>query len=159
MTDLQVELFCDQASFRSADEVALRSRFTNTGDAQVLLTFWWNRRIELRDGKGEVVSPGPGPTLPCGMAERPTTLQPGQAHDSREGLACTQPAGATVEIGWQYSQLEPGEYRARLVFAYPPSHGYDTEVEGHWEGSITSNEVMFTILERRKGFFARLFGG
>ena len=46
---LKVELFCDADAFETSNAVELRARFSNVGSEALTLTFWWNRKIEIRD--------------------------------------------------------------------------------------------------------------
>ncbi len=142
------------------DGERLRSTFHNAGAEPVALTFWWNRRLVVRDVNGHLVKPGPGPVLPCGAAEDWTVLEPGASHEREEPLACTQPAGHTEDIGWSYEALAAGEYRVSLVYEAPPTHGF-TQSQADpraFVGRLESNEVVLRVPEQAKGWFARILG-
>ena len=52
---------------RDGDGVA--ADYINDGAVPLALTFWWNRSMRVVDAAGDVVKPGAGPVLPCGVAE------------------------------------------------------------------------------------------
>jgi hypothetical protein len=142
------------------DGERLLSTFHNAGSTPRALTFWWNRRLVVRDVNGHLVKPGPGPVLPCGVAEDWTVLEPGASHEREETLACTQPAGRTEDIGWSYEALAAGQYRVSLVWEAPPAHGF-TQSEADqraFVGRLESNEVVLQVPEKPKGWFARMLG-
>lgn len=139
----------------------LTTTFVNEGQAPVALTFWWNRSLEVRDARGTLVQPGPGPVLPCGAGEDWTVIPPGGRHARADGFACTQPAGAPQRIGWGYT-LTPGTYRVRFRYQAPPPHGF-TQSEPHpqaFVGTLTSDEVVVTVAPRPpRSWWRRLLGG
>jgi len=150
---LKVVLFSARRNYVTNEQVQLRSTFENDGKVPLLLTFWWNRHLRITDSQGKVVVPEKGPELPCGLAEKPALLGPGETLSRAEPLACTQPLGAKEQVGWSY-KLEPGTYRIALVFEAPPSHGYNPAPSEPakpprtwWKGKVTSNEVT-VIIER-----------
>lgn len=134
--------------------------FHNSGAAPVALTFWWNRRLVVRDVNGHLVKPGPGPVLPCGAAEDWTVIEPGASFEREESLACTQPAGRTEAIGWSYDALAAGAYRVSLIYEAPPAHGFTQSEPDHraFTGRLESNDVALQVPEKPKGWFARLLG-
>lgn len=144
-----------------AGDGALRARYACTGDAPIALTFWWNRRLVVRAADGTVVAPGPGPTLPCGVAEDWQLLAPGETCERDEPLACTQPAGRPEAIGWSYA-LSPGTYQVTLVYERPPAHGF-TQAEPHprgFTGRVESNPatLVITAPPAKPGLLSRLLG-
>jgi hypothetical protein len=124
----------------------LSSTFTNDGDAPVALAFWWNRTLRVVDAAGQLVAPGPGPVLPCGVAEDLEVVAPGASFERAESLGCTQPAGRSERIGWSYD-LAPGTYRVTLIYEAPPSHGFTQHAPDprEFRGRLESNEVTLTI--------------
>lgn len=140
----------------------LISAWTNDGSAPVALAFWWNRRLVVADQHGAVVAPGPGPVLPCGVAEEWTVVEPGASFERDESLACTQPAGRTEAIGWSYD-LATGTWKVSLVWESPPAHGFSqSEPHPHaWRGKLQSNTVDLhvTRTEKPRGLLSKLFGG
>src|SRR5580700_7032930 len=121
MSDLEIVL--QGTRQRAGDTPVLKSVFTNKGTSPLALTFWWNRSMRVVDAQGNVVAPGPGSVLPCGVKEPWLVLEPGGRVERDEPLACTQPAGRVERIGWSY-ELAPGSYRVTLVFEAPPKHGF-----------------------------------
>lgn len=79
--------------------------------------------MRVRDAEGRVVGPGPGPVLPCGVAEELTIVGAGERYERVEPLMCTQPAGRSEAIGWAYG-LAPGTYGVTLIHEAPPAHGF-----------------------------------
>lgn len=160
MSSLTLSLRLTEAA-RPGSSPKLVSSWKNEGGEPLALTFWWNRRLEVRDAHDVAVVPGPGPVLPCGSAENWTVLAPGQTHEHAETLECTQPAGRTEAIGWSFEALPAGTYRARLIFEAPPAHGF-SQAAPHpqaFTGRVESNAVEFVIPAKPVGFLARLFGG
>ncbi|MFO0595362.1 MAG: hypothetical protein U0228_08660 [Myxococcaceae bacterium] len=142
------------------DAQRLVSVWKNTGSTPVALAFWWNRRLRVRDASGAVVEPGPGPVLPCGVAEDWTVIEPGQSFERDEALACTQPAGRSEPIGWSYDHLAAGPWKVTLLFAAPPAHGFSqSPPHPHaFTGSLESNEVTWVVPTRPKSLMDRLLG-
>jgi hypothetical protein len=143
---LRVSLVSKKKRFKDAISVELTGIFENVGDKPFTLAFWWIRFIRVVDKNGKVVRPGPGPALPCGIAEDPTTLAPGDRFERREGLACTQPAGLNKKVGWDYDHLPPGKYRVSLIMQNPPAHGYDVHSDGEaWKGKLETEPIEIEI--------------
>jgi hypothetical protein len=153
---LAITLAADQAQFVEGEDISFRGTYRNTGAAPYSLTFWWNRRMRISDATGKEVRPGPGPVLPSGVKEDVTPLAPGQSLERAEPLGCTQPAGRSETIGWSYT-LPPGTYRAVLLFAFPPAHGYADRTPDAWMGQVESNAVEFTVVPR-PSLMERLLG-
>ena len=158
---LTIALRAEPARDGHDEPARLRAVFTNTSDRALALTFWWTRRLRVVDAQGREVAPGPGPVLPCGVAEDWTVLAPGERHEHNEPLACTQPAGRSEPIGWSYA-LAPGTYRVRLFHEAPPAHGF-TQSAPHpdaFRGRVESDEVTITVAAppERPGLLRRLFG-
>lgn len=130
----------------STEPLELRATFRNTGEASLALAFWWNRTMRVTDGSGRVIAPGPGPVLPCGVEEEWTVLAPGAHHQRDEPLACTQPAGVELPIGWSYD-LPPGRYTVVLIYEQPAAHGF-TQAAPHpaaFAGRVESNPVVIEV--------------
>jgi hypothetical protein len=161
MSELTIALAADRPCWRQDESITFTSTFTNTGSSALALTFWWNRMIRVVDARGSVVAPGPGPILPCGVAEEWTVLEPGQHLDRTEPLGCTQPAGRREPIGWSYA-LPPGTYRVRLVFEAPPLHGFSQSRPDPraYRGRVETNEVELVVEPPapKRGLLARLLG-
>lgn len=155
MGPLLIELRVDPAR-----PLQLVSTYVNQGTTPLALTFWWNRRLRVVDARGQVVSPGDGPVLPCGVGESWRQLEPGERHVEPQTLGCTQPAGRPEPIGWSY-ELMPGTYRVTLLFESPPAHGF-SQADAHphaFVGRVESNEVELVVpAPARRGFLTRLFG-
>lgn len=130
----------------SAKDFALSAIYTNTGTAPLALTFWWNRSLRIVDRDGRLVSPGPGPVLPCGVVESWRIVMPGGRLQRAEPLACTQPAGQSATIGWSYA-LSPGMYWITLVLEAPPSHGFSQSEFNQYafRGRVESSELAVEI--------------
>ena len=144
---LRVSLKGPEGPFKGPGKVELTSVFENVGERPFTLTFWWTRFMRVVDKDGDEVRPGPGPSLPCGIPEEPTTLAPGERLERREVFGCTQPAGLDKKVGWDYDHLAPGRYRLTLVIENPPAHGYDVHSGGKaWEGRLESGPVEIWIL-------------
>lgn len=163
MSPLQLELVCEAVA--PGQEPALQGRYTNRGTSPLALAFWWNRRLRVRDAAGNELAPGPGPVLPCGVAEEWTVLAPGETHTRPEPLACTQPAGRREAIGWSYA-LPPGTWRVSLIFEAPAAHGFSqSEPHPHaFQGRVESPELTVVIpppppRSSLQGLWARLTGG
>lgn len=156
---LEIELHGPSRAFRVGEAIELTAAYHNTGSAPLALAFWWQRSMRVRDAAGRVVAPGPGPVLPCGVAEDLTLVAPGERHERTEPLACTQPAGAPERVGWSYA-LAPGEYGVALVFESPPAHGFTQHAADprEFRGRVESNEVRVVVEPAPKGLLARLFG-
>lgn len=156
---LEISLHGPSRTHRAGETVELTATYHNTGSAPLALAFWWQRSMQVRDAAGRVVAPGPGPVLPCGVAEDLTLVAPGEAHERTEPMACTQPAGAPAQVGWAYA-LTPGEYTVTLVFESPPAHGFTQHAADprEFRGLVTSNAVRVTIEPAPRGLLARLFG-
>jgi hypothetical protein len=147
--DLEIALTADPAGYVAGQPIAFNGVYRNAGTRPLALTFWWNRNGRLVDSNGRLIPPGPGPVLPCGIAEEWVELAPGQTFERAEPLACTQPAGRREPIGWSYAP-GPGTYRFTLVFEAPPPHGF-TQSRGHdraFRGRVESNEVTFVVRKR-----------
>jgi hypothetical protein len=144
MAVLAIELVA-KARCRVKD-LTMSAIYTNTSPAPLSLAFWWNRSMRIVDSHGQLVPPGPGPVLPCGVAERWLTLMPGQKHQRSEPLVCTQPAGKTATIGWSYA-LSPGTYGITLVFESPPAHGFSQSESNEYafSGRVESREVVVEL--------------
>ena len=128
------------------ERTRLRARYHNAGTEPLALTFWWNRVMQVRDADGRLVSPGPGPVLPCGAMETWEVLAPGESVDRDEPLLCTQPAGLAAPVGWAYA-LGPGRWRVVLVYESPAPHGF-SQSPPHplaFKGRVESNEVTLTV--------------
>lgn len=128
-------------------DLRLSAIYTNTGRAPLALAFWWNRSLRILDAAGQIVPPGPGPVLPCGVAESWQIVMPGRSIQRLEPLVCTQPAGQAATIGWSY-RLTPGRYRLTLVFEAPPSHGFSqSESNEHaFRGRVESPELALELI-------------
>jgi hypothetical protein len=89
---------------------------------------------------------GPGPVLPCGVAEDLEVVAPGASFERVESLGCTQPAGRSERIGWSYD-LAPGTYRVTLIYEAPPAHGFTQHAPdpSEFRGRLESNEVALAI--------------
>ncbi len=158
---LAIELRAARPRFRAGEEIGAVATYRNTGTEPLALAFWWNRSFRVLDAAGKVVTPGPGPVLPCGIREEWTILAPGESFERAEGLACTQPAGRSESIGWSYA-LAPGAYRLTFVFESPPAHGFTQSAphERAFRGRVESNpvEILVEEPERKPGFLGRLLG-
>lgn len=154
---LTLELDAAGRTFRAGEPITLRGTYRNAGSEPLALAFWWCRRMRVT-GAGGLVAPGPGPVLPCGVAEEWLVLAPGERHVRDEPLACTQPAGRAEAIGWSFD-LAPGAYRVALLFEAPPAHGFTQSAPDPraFRGRVESNEVEVRV-EPRPGLLARLFG-
>ena len=139
--DLAIELVASKARCRVKD-LALSAIYRNTGRAPLALAFWWNRTMRIVDAAGHTLAPGPGPVLPCGVAERWQIVMPGRTLQRSEPTSCTQPAGQSARIGWSYA-LVAGIYRITLVLEAPPAHGFSqSEPNDHaFQGHVESNEL------------------
>ena len=144
---LTITLTADPARFVEGEPISFMGVYLNTGPTPYALTFWWNRRMRVLDSTGKEVAPGPGPVLPSGVQEGLTRLEPGRTFERTEALGCIQPAGRAEAIGWSYT-LPPGTYRAVLLFASPPKHGYFDSTPEAWRGEVESNAVEFTVVAR-----------
>ena len=146
MDVLAIELVASRPRCRVKD-LALSAIYTNISRAPLALTFWWNRSMRIVDGSGQLVTPGPGPVLPCGVAEGWQIVMPGRSTQRPEPLSCTQPAGQSAAIGWSYA-LSPGTYRITLVFEAPPAHGFSqSESNDHaFRGRVESQELTVELL-------------
>lgn len=144
MSALAIELVASRP--RRAKDLALSAIYTNTGRTPLALAFWWNRSMRIVDAAGTLIAPGPGPVLPCGVAEHWQILMPGHRHQRSEPLACTQPAGRAAAIGWSY-RLSPGTYGITLVFEAPPAHGFSqSEPNDHaFVGRVESQELVVEL--------------
>lgn len=156
---LQIHLSSPRASYRVGEAITLAATYHNTGAAPLALAFWWQRSMRVRDAAGREVAPGPGPVLPCGVAEDLTILGPDERYERAEPLACTQPAGPTARIGWSYA-LTPGEYGVVLVLAAPPAHGFTQHAPDprEFRGRVESDEVRLVVEPAPRGLLARLLG-
>jgi hypothetical protein len=154
---LEIKLRSARDHYRANDEPELIARYVNTGDKPLALAFWWHRTMRVRDAADRVITPEPGPVLPCGVAEHLEILAPSAAFERPEPLACTQPAGQAARIGWSYT-LAPGRYRIVLVFEAPPLHGFTQHAADprEFRGKVSSNELSITIAS--PGVLAKLFG-
>lgn len=125
----------------SVKELTLSAIYTNTTPKPLALAFWWNRSMRIVDAQGRLVTPGPGPVLPCGIVERWQILMPGHSYQRSEPLSCTQPAGKSAAIGWSY-KLSPGTYGITLVFEAPPAHGFSQSEASEYAfvGRVESRE-------------------
>jgi hypothetical protein len=144
MTALAIELV-SKGRCRVKD-LALSAIYTNTSRQPLALAFWWNRTMRVVDAAGRVIAPGPGPVLPCGVAEHWQVLMPGHRHQRSEPLSCTQPAGQAASIGWAY-KLAPGTYGITLVFEAPPAHGFSqSEASAYaFRGRVESRELVIEL--------------
>lgn len=144
---------------RAGDLILLSATYQNTGDTPLALAFWWQRTMIVKDAAGQVITPGPGSVLPCGVAEDLIILAPGESHTRDEPLACTQPAGAPATVGWSYP-LPAGDYTVALVHAAPPAHGFGQHAPDprEFRGRAESNPVRVHVEPAPKGLLARLFG-
>jgi hypothetical protein len=157
LSGLSIELRATGARHEAGAPISLKGIYTNTGPEPFTLAFWWNRRIRVVDAQGRVVTPGPGPVLPCGIMEQLLRLAPGERHERGEALGCTQPAGRSEAIGWSYD-LAPGTYRLTLVFEAPPAHGF-SQGDGTWRGKVESNEVAIEVVPAPpRGLLSRIAG-
>lgn len=140
MASLAIELVSKASS--SIKDFTLSAIYTNTTNQPLALAFWWNRSMRIIDGNGQIVVPGPGTVLPCGVSERWQIVMPGHKVQRAEPLSCTQPAGRPPNIGWAY-KLAPGRYRITLVFEAPAAHGFSqSEPNDHaFRGRVESREV------------------
>ena len=140
MAVLAIELVCKGRP--RVKDLALSAIYTNTSRQPLALAFWWNRSMRIVDSQGALVTPGPGPVLPCGVAERWQVLMPGHKYQRSEPLSCTQPAGNAAAIGWAY-KLTPGTYSITIVFEAPPAHGFSqSETNEHaFSGRVESREL------------------
>jgi hypothetical protein len=156
---LEIELHGPSRPYRVGETIELTATYHNTGAAPLALAFWWQRSVRVRDAGGRVVAPGPGPVLPCGVAEALTIVGPGERHERAEPLACTQPAGASNRVGWAYA-LAPGEYGVVLVFESPPAHGFTQHAADprEFRGRVESGEVRVVVEPAPRGLLARLLG-
>lgn len=144
---LKVTLAAASTRVKTDQDLQLSSVFENVGTTRLPLTFWWNRRLRVTDAAGNVVAPGPGPVLPCGVAETAVPLEPGKSLERKEHFGCTQPAGCDRTVGWSY-HLAPGTYRIVLIYESPMPHGYDHNPDpGAWIGKVLSNEITVKIGE------------
>ena len=127
-------------------DLALSAIYTNTSRQPLGLAFWWNRAMRIVDSEGRVVAPGPGPVLPCGVAERWQILMPGHRYQRSEPLSCTQPAGQVAAIGWSY-KLSPGTYGITLVFEAPAAHGFSQSESNEYafSGRVESRELVVEL--------------
>jgi len=150
VSELEVRLELRTPRVPEGEDPELVSTLRNRGSRPLGLTLWWTRRLQIRDAAGALVEPGPGPTLPCGVAEEVTILAPGAALERAEAWSCTQPAGAPSGVGWSY-QLAPGRYTLSLVYESPPPHGFTQHPPGQevWRGRAVSNEVELEVTGRR----------
>jgi len=144
---LKIVLTSAKEKFNVGEEVLLDSVFENVGEKEISLTFWWDRKLIVRDLEGNAIAPGKGPELPCGIPEIPEVLLPGKTVSRQEPLACTQPSGVSQSIGWSYD-LGPGTYKIALILESPPAHGYGVNrAKNAWNGKVISNEVIIAIGE------------
>jgi hypothetical protein len=127
-------------------DLALSAIYTNTSRQPLALAFWWNRSMRVVDSQGRILTPGPGPKLPCGVAERWQILMPGHKYQRSEPLACTQPASQAAPIGWSYN-LTPGTYGITLLFEAPPAHGFSQSEPNEYafSGRVESREVVVEL--------------
>lgn len=127
-------------------DLVLSAIYQNTSRQPLALAFWWNRRLRIVDADGRIVTPGPGPVQPCGIAERWHILMPGQRYQRPEPLTCTQPAGQAATIGWSYS-LSPGTYGFTLLFEAPPAHGFSQSESNEYafRGRVESPELVIEL--------------
>lgn len=127
-------------------DLALSAIYTNRSRAPLALTFWWNRTMRVLDDQGRLVTPGPGPVLPCGVAEGWQVLMPGRSYQRSEPLQCTQPAGRSESIGWSY-KLTPGTWRITLVYEAPPAHGFSQSEDNEYafRGRVESPEIVVEL--------------
>lgn len=146
-----------QLTLRAVGE-ELTATFTNDSAAPAALAFWWNRRMRVVDATGKVIPPGPGPVLPCGVAEDLEIVEPGASCDHAEPLGCTQPAGGPDGVGWSYD-LAPGRYRVTVIYQWPPPHGFTQHQADprEFRGKLESNEVEITVVARPRKKFLGLF--
>lgn len=156
---LAIELNEPHERHRVGEPIALAATYVNTGATELALAFWWQRSMRVRDAEGREVAPGPGPVLPCGIAEELTILQPGERHARTEPLACTQPAGTPARVGWSFA-LAPGTYSVTLVLTAPPPHGFmqHTPDAREFRGRVESNPVRVVVEAKPPGLLARLLG-
>lgn len=156
---LEIKLRSARDRYGAKDELALTATYANTGDTPLALAFWWHRTMRVRDAANRVIEPGPGPELPCGVAETLEILAPGATFSRAEPLGCTQPAGQAARIGWSYT-LAPGSYRIALIFEAPPAHGFTQHAADprEFRGRVESNELAITIEPAPPGLLAKLFG-
>lgn len=156
---LQIALDAGREPHHAGAPIALSATYHNTGATPLALAFWWQRSMRVHAAGGRELAPGPGPVLPCGVAEDLTILAPGEKHTRVEPLACTQPAGASGRIGWSYA-LAPGEYQVVLVFTAPPAHGFSQHEPDprEFRGQVESNAVRVVVAPAPRGLLARLFG-
>lgn len=127
-------------------DLALSAIYKNTSRQPLALAFWWNRSMRIVDSQGRTVTPGPGPVLPCGVAERWQIVMPGHQVQRLEPLSCTQPAGKAATIGWSYN-LTPGTYGITLVFEAPPAHGFSQSESNDYafSGRVESRELVVEL--------------
>jgi hypothetical protein len=156
---LEIELSNPRERHRLGERIDLTGTYHNTGATPLALAFWWQRSMVVRDAAGQVIAPGRGPVLPCGVAEDLTILGPGERYERVEPLMCTQPAGPTGRIGWSYA-LAPGEYTVVLVFEAPPAHGFTQHAADprEFRGRVESREARVVVEAAAKGLLARLLG-
>ena len=67
----------------------LRARYTNDGAAPIAMAFWWNRWMRVVDAAGDLVVPGRGPVLPCGVNEELEVIEPGAEVDHQVSLGAS----------------------------------------------------------------------
>ena len=146
MADLAIQLVATKPRSRAKD-LALSAIYSNTGRTPIALAFWWNRSMRIVDAAGETLVPGPGPVLPCGVAESWQIVMPGRSLQRSEPLSCTQPAGQAARVGWSY-MLAPGTYGITLVFEAPPAHGFSqSEPNDHaFRGRVESNQLTIEVI-------------
>jgi len=130
-----------------AKDLSLSAIYTNTSRQPLALAFWWNRQMRVLDANDTLVTPGPGPVLPCGVAETWHMLMPGRSHHRTEPIQCTQPAGRTESIGWSY-KLTRGVWRITLVFEAPPTHGFSQSESNEYafRGRVESQELVVELI-------------
>jgi hypothetical protein len=141
MGDLEIELKADAEKSRAGQLPTFTGVYTSRGPRPLALTFWWKRALRVVDAQGRVVAPGPGPVLPCGVAEEWEALEPGAR--------------------WSYD-LAPGSYHVTLVFEAPPPHGFTQSRPDPraFKGRVESNEVTLEVTpgDEKPGFLSRLLG-
>jgi hypothetical protein len=135
------------AKYVAGESIVFKGTYANVSDESLVLTFWWNRFIKVRDAQsGEIIAPGAGPKLPCGVGEDECVIAAKSSVEREEYLGCTQPHGAEELIGWSYD-LRPGSYIATLVFEYPRCNYGKSRNSSHFTGRAESNEFQFQVEE------------
>jgi hypothetical protein len=142
---LHITLKAPKKPFKNGKDSSLTAVFENVGSKSFSLTFWWVGFFRIKDEKGKLVVPGPGPVLPCGVKEGTTKMIPGDIREETQTFGCTQPAGLKIKVGWEYD-LKPGKYSVIFIYENPAAHGHAVnDAKDAWKGRVETDPIQIVV--------------